>query len=186
MDASPPQQEVNTTVPCAHSDQPGDRIFRQYYTDTDYVLSLEGILKLLSAIVCVISSVLLLTNGTCRTAPSLIPSASFVALSCGIITVVFYGVIVLDLSLYSPQVCLLTDIILSAVMGVLLFLMAVLTMTVCEMIDSISYVHGPLGIVNAGMLLGSAVITYVSVMRRWDALHTPYEPTRPIPTEQDV
>lgn len=58
-------------------------------------------------IVCVVSSVLLLTNGACRNAPSLIPSAAFVALSCGVIIVMFYGVIVLGLSLYLPQVCLL-------------------------------------------------------------------------------
>lgn len=48
MDATPSQQGLNTTV--THSDRQGDSIFRQYYTDTEYVLSLEGILKLLSAV----------------------------------------------------------------------------------------------------------------------------------------
>ncbi|XP_075981003.1 uncharacterized protein LOC142979753 [Anticarsia gemmatalis] len=183
MEAPHSREELRAEV---RSDQPGNRIFRQYYTENDFVLSPEGILKGLSAVVCIVASVLFLSGGTCPGAPTLVTSAVTVALCSSALCAVLYAAVVLDLPLYAPQLYLFTDIILSSVVGVLLLIMAVLTMTMCDMNNAISYVHGPLGILNAGMIIGSAVFTYMSVMQLWDASHEPYEPPRPPPIEQDV
>ncbi|XP_026743770.1 uncharacterized protein LOC113505331 [Trichoplusia ni] len=123
MDTTPSAEQLNSDL----DDHLEHRIFLKYYTEKDYFLSPEGILKVLSA-----------------------------------------------------------DIIISAVMGVLLLITAVLSMTVCEFTSIISYMHGPLAVINAGMVTASAVITYVSAMRLWDAARPPREPPRPPPPEQDV
>ena len=46
MEATRPREPARAAV----SAEPGDQIFRKYYTDKDYITSLEGVLKVLSAV----------------------------------------------------------------------------------------------------------------------------------------
>ncbi|CAK1584993.1 unnamed protein product [Parnassius mnemosyne] len=79
------------------------------------------------------------------------------------------------------------DLVLSTALGILLLVSAILSMTFCDMVGVVDYVHGPLAIVNASMITGSAVITYVSVMQRLDSTRAPgRQPESSQPTEHEV
>ncbi|CAH0589963.1 unnamed protein product [Chrysodeixis includens] len=182
MDATHSREQLSSQLE-DHSEQ---WIFLKYYTEKDYFLSPEGILKVLSAIVCIVSSVLFLSGGTCAGAPALVRAAAAVALACAAASALLYAGVLLRLPLCAPQAYLFADIIISTVMGILLLVIAVLSMTVCEFTSIISYMHGPLAVINAGMVTASAVITYASAMRLWDAARPPREPPRPAPAELDV
>ncbi|KAJ8717532.1 hypothetical protein PYW08_005931 [Mythimna loreyi] len=160
---------------------PADEVFLKYYTGKDYSTSLEGVLKMLSAIVSVVSAVLFLGWSACLRSPGLAAAAAGSALAGGAASALLFGGVVLGLPLRAPQFYLLTDIIVSTVAGLLLLVTAVLNITVCEFYSVVSYLHGPLAVLNAGMVIASAVITYVGVMRLWDAAHPP-----PPPAELDV
>ncbi|CAH2042770.1 unnamed protein product, partial [Iphiclides podalirius] len=76
------------------------------------------------------------------------------------------------------------DLVLSTTLGITMLVFAVLNMTFCDMGGVIDYLHGPVALVNSGLVAGSAVATYASVMRRLDASRD--TPPTPAPLELDV
>ncbi|CAG5055689.1 unnamed protein product [Parnassius apollo] len=133
------------------------------------------------------SSALFLWGGSCGGAPWLVSGGAAIALVSALLMACLYIGAVASLAAYAPYTWLYTDIVLSTGLGILLLVSAILSMTFCDMAGVVDYAHGPLAIVNAGMITGSAVITYVSVMQRLDSSRGPgREPQPSQPTEHEV
>ncbi|XP_037873693.1 uncharacterized protein LOC119629987 isoform X2 [Bombyx mori] len=154
-------------------------LFREYYIENDYFLSAEGVLKILSAIVCIVSSVLFLVGSSCTAAPGLAAGAAGGALVGGLVMALMYVGVLMNLPLHGAQ-----DILVSGVIGVLLLVAGALSFTICDMRQPVDYVPGPLAVVNAGMVTASTVKTYVSVVGWHPA--PPAPSTHPPAHELDV
>ncbi|XP_069361483.1 uncharacterized protein [Maniola hyperantus] len=100
------------------------------------------------------------------------------------------GADALRLAAYAPMICFYTDIIVSTCVGLWLLTSGVLSLVSCDAQRALDYVHGPLAVVNSGLVVSSAVLSYVSVIRRWDDARRPTAPTarppRPSRFELDV
>ncbi|XP_060805472.1 uncharacterized protein LOC132902848 isoform X2 [Amyelois transitella] len=155
---------------------------REYYDQNDYLLSAEGVLKMVSVIACIVVSVFYLSAeaSQCSGAPALASGAGVVALVAAGVAALLYAGTALQLPLYAPQ-----DIIISTVLGVLLLVMAILSLVFCESTNFLGFLRAPLGMVAAGLAVGSAGVTFAGVTRRWDAASA-REPRRPAPVEQEA
>ncbi|XP_045777811.1 uncharacterized protein LOC123875810 [Maniola jurtina] len=140
-------------------------ILREYYLERNFFTSTEGVLKVLSIVVCTASSVLWLAGGGCGRGARLAGGASVASAA---ILVLLCAVDALRLAAYAPMTYFYTDIIVSTCIGLWLLISGVLSLAFCDAQRALDYAHGPLAVVNAGLVLGSAVTTYVSVIRRWD------------------
>ncbi|XP_060805471.1 uncharacterized protein LOC132902848 isoform X1 [Amyelois transitella] len=160
---------------------------REYYDQNDYLLSAEGVLKMVSVIACIVVSVFYLSAeaSQCSGAPALASGAGVVALVAAGVAALLYAGTALQLPLYAPQVWLFADIIISTVLGVLLLVMAILSLVFCESTNFLGFLRAPLGMVAAGLAVGSAGVTFAGVTRRWDAASA-REPRRPAPVEQEA
>ncbi|XP_031765790.1 uncharacterized protein LOC113521890 [Galleria mellonella] len=161
-------------------------VLRDYYSDTDYLVSPSGVLKIASVVVSVTAAALFLGGGSCGAAPGLAASAPSVALAAAAAAALLCAGAALRVPLLAPQLWLYTDIIVSTVMGVLLLVSAILSMTLCDLARPLDYVHGPLSVGSACMVVGSAALTYGAVSRRLRRLQPAVEPPRPVLVEQDV
>ncbi|CAG4948113.1 unnamed protein product [Colias eurytheme] len=161
-------------------------ILKQYYRENVLFMSAEGVLKVVSVILCLISSVLHLTNGSCSGAPRLVSAAAVVALLSAATLACLFSGSALSITSYAPTGWLFTDIIISTVIGATLLVTGILSMALCEMEHPTDYVQGPLTIVNAGIATASGIVTYMSVIKRWDAAERSRQLQQPTQTEEDV
>ncbi|XP_045502133.1 uncharacterized protein LOC123699258 [Colias croceus] len=186
-------------------------ILKQYYRENVLFMSAEGVLKVVSVILCLISSVLHLTSGSCSGAPRLVSAAAVVALLSAATLACLFSGSALSITSYAPTGWLFTrnnckvsanhiryiiifidlnemlqDIIISTVIGATLLVTGILSMALCEMEHPTDYVQGPLTIVNAGIATASGIVTYMSVIKRWDAAERSRQLQQPPPTEEDV
>ncbi|XP_030037263.2 uncharacterized protein LOC115452800 [Manduca sexta] len=171
---------VSNSGPLTESD-----IFRNYYTDNDYFLSPEGILKVVSALICVAASVVFISGGSCD-APGLLAGTTSILLVCGAALCFLYAGVALDIPRFAPQAWLYTDIVTSTVTGVLMLVISVLGMMLCGMTTLVNTLFSPLVLLNAVLVTGSGVVTYVRVMHRWDAERIAHQPQSSAPIEHEV
>ncbi|XP_063540726.1 uncharacterized protein LOC134749639 [Cydia strobilella] len=166
-------------------------VLRKYYSDSDYLSSPEGVMKLIAILGCLCSAVLFLAGGGCAGAMGLAAGGASVAvIAAGLLSVQLTATL-LGAPLYAPQVWLYSDVVGSSVLGALLVLSGALSVTLCELRGIVSYVHAvsfePLAACNAALVIGGAVVTYTAVTRRWDAARGPaWEPRREPPQDVDV
>ncbi|XP_059048793.1 uncharacterized protein LOC131844025 [Achroia grisella] len=147
-------------------------VLRDYYSASNYVVSPGGLLKVASVVTAAVATALLLNSRGCDAAPGLAASAASVALAAAALSALLYSGALLRLPLRAPQLWLYIDIILSTVLGVLLLVSAIMSLTTCELTRPVDYMHGPLTIVSASMLVGSAAVTYGAVSSRQHGLQS--------------
>ncbi|XP_047997036.1 uncharacterized protein LOC125234716 [Leguminivora glycinivorella] len=162
-------------------------VLREYYANSDYLSSPEGIMKLIAILGCLCSAVLFLAGGGCAGAAALAAGAASLAfLAVGLLAVQLTATL-LGAPLFAPHAWLYCDVVGSSVLGALLVLSGTLSLTLCELRGFVSYVHAPLAVCNAALVVGGAVATYAAVTRRWDAARGPsWEPRREPPPDVDV
>ncbi|CAH0713034.1 unnamed protein product, partial [Brenthis ino] len=172
----------------ANSGQSGESlkcaVLRKYYLENDYFVSPEGILKGLSIISCTVSSILFIWGGGCSVAIS--GTAGGLTLGAGAALAVLGAAILLSFAALAPMTCFISDVVVSTAIGASLLLVALLSVIFCEAQNSIAYTYGPLSLINAALVIGSAILTYMSVTSRWDAASGPAASLRPHSDEQEV
>ncbi|XP_046970318.1 uncharacterized protein LOC124537494 [Vanessa cardui] len=72
------------------------------------------------------------------------------------------------LAAHAPMTCFITDIVLSTVIGASLLLVTILSFTLCDIRRAVDYAYGPLALINSVLVIGSVVMTYMSVSKKWD------------------
>ncbi|KAM3959403.1 uncharacterized protein ACR2FA_009308 [Aphomia sociella] len=159
-------------------------VLRQYYEETDYALSLSGILKITSVVANVAAAATFMGGGGCVAAPALVGGAPAVALAAAALAAALYAAALLQLPTRAPHLFLYADIILSTVMGVLVLMTGILSVTLCELTRPIEYVHAPLSAASACLVVGGAAATYAAATARLRPVAPPVPP--PPPVEQDV
>ncbi|KAL0820029.1 hypothetical protein ABMA28_005988 [Loxostege sticticalis] len=84
------------------------RVLREYYTDSEFFLSTEWILKVLAVVVCIASSALFLAGGSCQ-GPGLVAGGATVALVCGASAALLCACVALQLPARAPRAWMLAD-----------------------------------------------------------------------------
>ncbi|VVD02847.1 unnamed protein product [Leptidea sinapis] len=79
---------------------------RAHYRENVVFMSAEGVLKVLS-ILCVVSAVLLLTSGSCSSAPRLLSGAALLLLVSATLLACLFGGTALAITNYAPTAWLL-------------------------------------------------------------------------------
>ncbi|XP_053614490.1 uncharacterized protein LOC128677572 isoform X2 [Plodia interpunctella] len=172
-------------------DRAEENALREYYENTDFLFSAEGILKVISVVACIAVAAFHLGSGEagCGAAPPLPAAAAVAALVAAGSAALLYAGTALQLPLCAPQLWLFMDLIISAVLGVLLLVMAILSLVFCETANAMGFLKAPMGLAVAGTVVGSAGVTFAAVSRRWDAPQRPAGPAgpaRPAPPDLDV
>ncbi|XP_064073860.1 uncharacterized protein LOC113401042 [Vanessa tameamea] len=155
---------MESSVQIAESIDTERKIFYKYYVENDFFVSPEGILKVLATVVCTLSSIAFAWGGWC--------GAGLVAGGTGLVaggTLAALCALSALLATHAPMTCFITDIILSTVIGVSLLLVTILSFTLCETRRAVDYAFGPLALINSVLVIGSVVMTYMSVSKKWDA-----------------
>ncbi|CAH2089956.1 unnamed protein product [Euphydryas editha] len=146
-------------------------LLRKYYLENEFCLSIEGILKILSIAVCMILSMTLMWGGWCGAGAGAGAGAAAggAALGAGALLAALSAANAL-LAARAPLTCFITDMVMSTVIGVSLLLVAIFSISLCQMPRIIDYIYGPLALINSMLVIGSAVVTYMSVSKKWDAV----------------
>ncbi|XP_053614489.1 uncharacterized protein LOC128677572 isoform X1 [Plodia interpunctella] len=122
-------------------DRAEENALREYYENTDFLFSAEGILKVISVVACIAVAAFHLGSGEagCGAAPPLPAAAAVAALVAAGSAALLYAGTALQLPLCAPQLWLFMDLIISAVLGVLLLVMAILSLVFCETANAMGF-----------------------------------------------